>query len=83
MTASPPGGAAPELHAHAWSAMRFEFREDRPWVVESCARCGKERRYRAFERNWDPGPGETGARAVDGGGVVSPRGPAGPGDSAP
>jgi hypothetical protein len=34
--------------------MRFELVDDHPWVIESCASCGHVRRYRAFERSWDP-----------------------------
>lgn len=45
-------------HVHAWSSMRFELREGHPWVVETCADCGAARRYRAFERTWDPSAGE-------------------------
>lgn len=41
-------------HVHRWSAMRFEIADGHPWVVETCADCGTTRRYRAFERFWDP-----------------------------
>ncbi len=41
-------------HAHRWSAMRFEIADGHPWVVETCSTCGTARRYRAFERFWDP-----------------------------
>lgn len=51
-----PRAAAPSpdaAHAHAWREMRFELVDGHPWVVETCASCGSERRYRAFERSWD------------------------------
>lgn len=50
----------PTDHVHRWSAMRFEIADGHPWVVEMCATCGNTRRYRAFERFWDPGtaPGD-------------------------
>ena len=41
-------------HAHAWAGMRFELVDGHAWVIESCAACGTVRRYRAFERFWDP-----------------------------
>ena len=41
-------------HAHRWSAMRFELVDGHAWVLETCVDCGFERRYRAFERFWDP-----------------------------
>jgi hypothetical protein len=41
-------------HAHRWSAMRFEIADEHAWVVETCSTCGTTRRYRAFERFWDP-----------------------------
>jgi hypothetical protein len=34
--------------------MRFELAGGHAWVVETCADCGLVRRYRAFERFWDP-----------------------------
>ncbi len=39
---------------HAWGAMRFELVDGHAWVLETCSTCGAERRYRAFERFWDP-----------------------------
>ena len=48
-------------HVHRWSAMRFEIADGHPWVVETCADCGTTRRYRAFERFWDPGTRGRGA----------------------
>ena len=45
---------APE-HTHRWGAMRFELVDGHAWVLETCERCGVIRRYRAFERFWDPG----------------------------
>ena len=44
----------PADHAHRWSAMRFEIADGHPWVVETCSSCGATRRYRAFERFWEP-----------------------------
>jgi len=41
-------------HAHAWAGMRFELVEDHAFVIETCESCGHVRRYRAFERFWDP-----------------------------
>jgi hypothetical protein len=34
--------------------MRFELVDDHAFVIETCATCGHVRRYRAFERFWDP-----------------------------
>ena len=55
--ATEPPSEAP-THAHRWSAMRFELVDDRPFVAETCATCGAVRRYRAWERYWEPGEGE-------------------------
>ena len=52
--ASPPADPA---HAHAWAGMRFELVDGHAFVVETCEACGHVRRYRAFERFWDPEAG--------------------------
>ena len=44
----------PKAHVHRWGAMRFELTDGHAWVLESCGACGVARRYRAFERFWDP-----------------------------
>jgi hypothetical protein len=50
--------------------MRFELVDGHAWVIETCARCGHVRRYRAFERFWDPEtPGDRAA-----GGAADPAG---------
>ena len=61
MTGSPGRVAAvvDPGHRHAWGRMAFELVEDRPMVRETCETCGKVRRYRAWERYWTPGAGET------------------------
>lgn len=41
-------------HAHAWARMEFELVDDHPVVRERCETCGHVRRYRAWERYWDP-----------------------------
>ena len=41
-------------HLHAWADLRFELADGHPWVLETCSACGQQRRYRAFERFWDP-----------------------------
>jgi hypothetical protein len=48
-----PGNPAP-AHAHAWAGMRFELVDGHAFVIETCESCGHVRRYRAFERFWDP-----------------------------
>ncbi|HEU0243172.1 MAG TPA: hypothetical protein VFQ75_04660 [Candidatus Limnocylindrales bacterium] len=45
-------------HEHAWSMMRFELVDDRPFVHQACEGCGAVRRYRAWDRTWTPGAGE-------------------------
>ena len=45
---------AEPAHAHAWAGMRFELADGHAWVIETCPTCGHVRRYRAFERFWDP-----------------------------
>ena len=52
----PPAPAAG--HEHAWSMMRFELVDDRPFVHQACEGCGAVRRYRAWDRTWTPGAGE-------------------------
>ena len=47
--------AADTAHLHAWAGLRFELAGGHPWVIETCSACGSVRRYRAFERFWDPG----------------------------
>ena len=49
--ASPPAEPA---HVHAWAGMRFELVDGHAFVIETCEACGHVRRYRAFERFWDP-----------------------------
>jgi hypothetical protein len=49
--------AAAFVHRHRWGAMRFELADGHAWVLETCEACGLVRRYRAFERFWDPDEG--------------------------
>jgi hypothetical protein len=60
MTAAPP---ATGRHGHAWAMLEFELVDGRPVVRQACGSCGAVRRYRAWERYWDPaappGPGIT------------------------
>ncbi len=44
----------PKAHVHRWGAMRFELTDGHAWVLETCETCGVARRFRAFERFWDP-----------------------------
>ena len=46
------------VHEHAWSAMRFELLDDRPFVRQTCEGCGVVRGFRAWDRAWTPGEGE-------------------------
>ena len=48
-----PASAAPAGHRHRWTGVEFLFADEHPFVRLRCA-CGVERRYRAFERFWDP-----------------------------
>ncbi|MEO5965819.1 MAG: hypothetical protein ABIR11_10175 [Candidatus Limnocylindrales bacterium] len=50
------GGAA--AHVHAWSQLHFELVEEHPVAAQTCMSCSVERRYRAWERYWDPGEPE-------------------------
>ena len=34
--------------------MRFEVVDGHPYVAQTCMGCGFLRRYRAWERSWDP-----------------------------
>ena len=43
-------------HAHAWALMQFELVDEHPVVRQQCVTCGFVRRYRAWERYWDPAP---------------------------
>ena len=52
-------------HEHAWARMQFELVDDRPMVSQVCEACGLVRRYRAWERYWTPGAGDTPRGSTD------------------
>jgi hypothetical protein len=68
--AGPAANPAVEpAHAHAWAGMRFELVDGHAFVIETCESCGHVRRYRAFERFWDPAaPSIAPSAASDGAG---------------
>jgi hypothetical protein len=55
---APADGTWPSVvageHRHHWNGVDFLVVDGRPFVRQTCD-CGAERRFRAFERFWDPG----------------------------
>ena len=54
------------MHSHQWALMRFELVDGHPYVAQTCIECGFLRRYRAWERSWDPAATTLPGRLVNG-----------------